>query len=48
MSVIPNPSPTELQNILVLAGFAGFIIILVIVLLYFVWSFGQVFAKSLG
>jgi len=45
---IPNPSPTEILNILVQAGFTGFMVFLVVLLIILVWKFGTVFAKSLG
>jgi len=47
MSVVPNPSPAELQNILILAGFTGFMIFLVILTMVLVWYGGQEFAKTM-
>jgi len=47
MSVVPNPSPAELQNILVLAGFTGLMIFLVVFVMVLVWYGGQEFAKTM-
>ena len=47
MSAIPNPSPNEIQNLLVLGGFTGFMVFLVILLLVLVWYGGQELAKMM-
>lgn len=41
MSAIANPSPEEMMNIIVQTGVVGFICFLVVLLMIFVWKFGQ-------